>query len=77
MDQLKRRIRLYKTAAAHDSDAATGDGAQRHHYYHFFPPPLPSSTNVHPTEAGERDTYARQALSCARFHSRDLPCNPA
>ena len=38
MDQLKRRIRLYKTAAAHDSDAATGDGAQRHHYYHFFPP---------------------------------------
>ena len=36
MDQLKRRIRLYKTAAAHGSDAATGDGAQRHHYYHFF-----------------------------------------
>ena len=29
---------MYKTAAAHDSDAATDDGAQTHHHYHFFPP---------------------------------------
>ena len=36
MKQLKRRICLYRTAAAHDSDTATGDGAQTPHY--FFPP---------------------------------------
>jgi hypothetical protein len=35
MNQLKRRICLYRTAAAHDSDTATGDGAQTPHY--FFP----------------------------------------
>ena len=60
---------MYKTAAAHDSDAATDDGAQTHHHYHFFPPAAqhgaqPSATGP-PKQADQQTRGMGRATNAA------------